>query len=403
MSTIPAPPSPGPATRRESLRLYLAAILLVLLASAILLALAFGYIVRPVLLPINGRATLGPPVCGAWQVSTGPHVLFGPPADHVSGVVVAAADDAWAVGHTGQRRGAYQTLIRHWDGAAWTDSPHPADLSGEDVLSAVAARAPDDVYAVGGGRQGPLVLHWDGAAWARTPPIAAVPADGALYAVAAAAAGDVWAAGGVPAGSGVRTLLLHETGTAWQAVPSPDAGAIRGLAVAGPDDVWAAGNGLLHWDGRAWQAGPDLSALLGTNALAGVAATGPDDVWVAGAERAPTPPLAHWNGREWRRVPVPPLSAAGVYLSSIAAVAPNDVWVAGAQEDESGTGRLLLLHWDGAAWQAVPLAGPLADNRFLDVAAVPGGIWTAGIAGQHEDGPYYALLGHLTRRPCPAP
>jgi hypothetical protein len=198
-------------------------------------------------------------------------------------------------------------------------------------------------------------------------------------------------------------LLLHGNGTIWQVAPSPDAGAIRGLAVAGPDDVWAAGNGLLHWDGHAWQAESDLTPLLGTNALAGVAATGPQDVWVAGAERAAAPPLAHWNGREWRRVPVPPLAAAGVYLSSIAAVDPNDVWVAGAQEDDSGAGRLLLLHWDGAGWQAVPLAGPLADNRFLDVAAHAGGIWTAGIAGQHEDGPYYPLLGQLTRRPCTTP
>jgi hypothetical protein len=390
-------------TRRERVRFQLAAVLLVLLAVAVLLALALAYFMRPVILPINGRATLGPPVCGGWQVSTGPRGLFGPPEDHISGVAVAAADDAWAVGHSGLRRGTYRTLIRHWDGTAWTDSPHPADRSGDDVLSAVSARAPDDVYAVGGSRQGPLVLHWDGAGWTHIPPITAIPADGALYAVAAPAAGEVWAAGGVPAGGGVRTLLVHGTGTTWQAVPSPDAGAIRGLAVAGPDDVWAAGNGLLHWDGRAWQAGPDLTPLLGTGALAGVAATGPDDVWVAGAERAPTPPLAHWNGREWRRVPVPPGAAAAVYLSSIAAVAPNDVWVAGAQEDESGAGRLLLLHWDGAGWQAVPLPGPLADNRFLDVAAAPGGVWTAGIAGQHEDGPYYALLGHLTRRPCPAP
>jgi hypothetical protein len=375
----------------------------VLLVGAVLLALALTYFMRPVIFPIQGRATLGPPVCGAWQVSTGPRVVFGPPEDHVSGVAVAAADDAWAVGHSGSRRGAYQTLIRHWDGSTWTDRPHPADRSGVDMLNAVTARAPAAVYAVGGGRQGPLILHWDGGGWTRIPQIAAAPADGALYAVAATAAGDVWAAGGVAAGGGVHTLLLRGNGTAWQVVPSPDAGAIRGLAVAGPADVWAAGNGLLHWDGRAWRAGPDLSALLGTNALAGVAATGADDVWVAGAESAPAPPLAHWNGREWRRVPVPPLPAAAVYLSSIAAVAANDVWVAGAQEDESGAGRLLLLHWDGAAWQAVPLAGPLADNRFLDVAAAPGGVWTAGIAGQHEDGPYYALLGHLTRRPCPAP
>lgn len=67
-----------------------------------------------------------------------------------------ADDDVWAVGAGG--------TALHFDGSSWTRIPiaTSADLRG------VAARSPNDVWAVGftsGGGSAPNVFHWDGVEW----------------------------------------------------------------------------------------------------------------------------------------------------------------------------------------------------------------------------------------------
>jgi hypothetical protein len=68
------------------------------------------------------------------------------------------------------------SAVAHWNGSSWTLTSVasmllPADGS-LDVVKAIVAESPDNVYAVGGGNAhsdlGPVVvLHWDGRAWTR--------------------------------------------------------------------------------------------------------------------------------------------------------------------------------------------------------------------------------------------
>src|SRR5437016_5939752 len=64
---------------------------------------------------------------------------------------------------------ASRTLAYHWDGTAWTRSPtpNPAGPAQGNQLDAAAARATNDVWAVGGDSypEVSLVLHWNGSTW----------------------------------------------------------------------------------------------------------------------------------------------------------------------------------------------------------------------------------------------
>ena len=60
-------------------------------------------------------------------------------------MTILAANDAWAVGHVND-----QTLTIHWNGTAWSIIPSPNPGISFNNLAAVAAIAPNDVWAVGG-------------------------------------------------------------------------------------------------------------------------------------------------------------------------------------------------------------------------------------------------------------
>jgi hypothetical protein len=100
--------------------------------------------------------------------------------------------DAWAVGGAS---------IEQWNGSVWSIVPSPtpgADLG----LSGIAARGPDDVYAVGdnipsvnGGTVQGVILRWNGSAWS----VDSDPTDGSYSplfgAAAVSGAANEWAVG----------------------------------------------------------------------------------------------------------------------------------------------------------------------------------------------------------------
>lgn len=61
-----------------------------------------------------------------------------------------APNNVWAVGYE-QRGPNARTLIEHWNGVSWsvTSSPNAHQNVDSNVLSAVAADTPNDVWAVG--------------------------------------------------------------------------------------------------------------------------------------------------------------------------------------------------------------------------------------------------------------
>ncbi|HET7247457.1 MAG TPA: hypothetical protein VFJ07_21785, partial [Streptosporangiaceae bacterium] len=100
-----------------------------------------------------GPATASAAAC---QASSGPSAWGGPPppspgtADNgFNGVTVLSPCDAWAVGFDQDTGGLDQTLIEHWDGAAWTVVPSPNVPGLNNELNAVRAGSPADIWAAG--------------------------------------------------------------------------------------------------------------------------------------------------------------------------------------------------------------------------------------------------------------
>ena len=121
----------------------------------------------------------------------------------------------------------------------------------ESELYAVSAAGPDDIWAVGQSYNflagETLVEHWDGAAWAVVPSLDDVPPFTALYGVLALGPNNVWAVGSTydPVVVDYKTLTEHWDGSSWTVVSSPNPGPIYDqlFGVAGFEGgaVWAVG------------------------------------------------------------------------------------------------------------------------------------------------------------------
>ena len=259
----------------------------------------------------------------------------------------ASANDVWAVGH-----GCYSnnTLVEHWTGSAWRIVSSPSFATGGDgvfnTLNGVAALAAGDVWAVGShtaanGAYVTLVERWNGASWN----VVASPSPNAtvniLNAVAAAGPNDVWAVG-YQNGSGSQPLIEHWNGTAWNVVPSParpSGSVLNAVTALSPSDVWAVGSQsatsgapltlVEHWDGTAWRVvpSPNLSTSYGSsNVLRGVTATSSTEVFAVGMfQNAGTNYHQHrtltlrWNGTAWSVTSSPSPGQSGE-LNAVAAL-----------------------------------------------------------------------------------
>jgi hypothetical protein len=84
------------------------------------------------------------------------------------GITATSASDAWAVGSFSPSPGE---IVEHWDGATWAASALPP--GGAPQLRGVVAVSTNDVWAVGYHAPGTtlvtLVRHWDGTAWSIVP------------------------------------------------------------------------------------------------------------------------------------------------------------------------------------------------------------------------------------------
>lgn len=325
----------------------------------------------------------------------GPVAMTTPEDSQLNGVATISQSDAWAVGFHGH---PFATLTMHWDGASWTMVPSPNGTVHRNVLYAVSATGPEDVWAVGyqyvDANQGgvALVEHWDGHAWSMVP--AHAGGSSVLYGVKAFAPDDVWAVGSRGSYPPEVTLTEHWDGNAWTVVPSPSPGVADRLhAVDGTSglDVWAVGSTyrsaptahglILHWDGAAWTrerggAGPDgvYTFLLATTAITA------GDAWAMG-ETGPSldgyvPVLTHWNGSRWDPVPGP-AAAQAPRIFGADAVGPGDVWAVGGRD--SAYGGLSLLRWDGARWTREPTHDPRGGETLEAVSLLPTGDgWAVG-------------------------
>jgi hypothetical protein len=173
-----------------------------------------------------------------------------------SGVAAVASNDVWAVGSTGS-----QPLIEHWDGMSWSVISSKK-LAHGGSLSAVTAISTNNVWAVGdsGNLSVDLIEHWDGTSWSVVSSTAFNGSLDVIYAVSADGPNDVWAVGN-------PGLILHFDGTSWSRTILPPARyggpALFGVGALAPSNVWVVGmirpsaslewHGLVeHWNGTNW-------------------------------------------------------------------------------------------------------------------------------------------------------
>lgn len=302
-----------------------------------------------------------------WRIVPSPNIIGNRVQNDLRGVAAIAPDDVWAVGATVDPNISFgwKTLILHWDGTEWSIVPSPnlSEPGTCNSLQAVAAISSDDVWAVGGIPQQycanakAILMHWDGAAWTIVP----APAETALwyastrYGIAAVASNDVWTTGDAEP--------FHWDGTQWSVVAGAQDFAGKAAAAAA-NSVWTVGSyteydGYIdsgpfakasRWDGTAWR-WTNPQSPTGNDAFSGVAAIAPNDVWAVGRSGQFTL-TEHWDGANWSVVP----SANGnqnpgsnlVVANSLvaaAAVSSTNVWAVGYFVDNSGLSHALILQY----------------------------------------------------------
>jgi hypothetical protein len=312
--------------------------------------------------------------------------------------------------------------MEHWDGTHWQVVPGPSPSIGTSMLNGVAARAADDVWAVGYYYPScptcpaeSLLEHWDGATWTLVAAPHAGTRDNVLQHVLILAPDDAWAVGGSYTNTGIEALLLHWDGTVWTIVPSPTVGEAILYQVAGvaADDVWAVGytpcSGcsaqtlVLHWDGTVWSIVPSPNIPQAHNELTAVTMITATDGWAVGqaAYPGPTQPLIlHWDGVQWSIVPTSRISHDILY--GVAARAADDVWAVGSTQQVSGVEQTLALHWDGVAWTAVSSPSPGSfQSRFTGVALTQATAWAVGL--YRDPTTIYQTLAARYTGLCPTP
>ncbi len=336
-------------------------------------------------------------------------------------------------------------LILHWDGKSWQNTPSPNVNLGtlSSRLYSVSAVSANDIWAVGSYSDAnspemeleanigqAVVLHWDGSAWKFVSNLPTTGKVSSLDAVAAIAPDDVWAAGYYTIYGSVdsngkpipHALFLHWDGKAWteptNSLITPPKGWVYGLEAISSNDIWAVGLGwkdlltqgsdepfVSHWDGTTWQQQTPPSNSTGSLYLKNIAASSKDDVWVVGADQYGDSGVAHiryshWDGKRWTDNPsfLPAESSVVslMFLYDVVARASNDVWAVGYQAPLNGqidnSSNPMLIHWDGYSLSYVQnpathvpsgsdsQAAPKKKVTYLtSIAAVKGGdIWAVG-------------------------
>jgi hypothetical protein len=172
----------------------------------------------------------------AWGSVALPDPNFTPGVDQ--SISASSASDIWVVGSTvNTTTGVTAGEALHFNGTAWSVVPMPLGAG------AVTDISPHDAWAVGGAS----IQQWNGNAWSIVP--SPTPgADLGLTGVAARGPNDVYAVGdNIPSVNGgtVQGVILRWNGSTWSADSDPTDGTYSPLfaaaAVSGAPNEWAVG------------------------------------------------------------------------------------------------------------------------------------------------------------------
>ena len=259
------------------------------------------------------------------------------------------------------------TASAAWTGAqplTWTFADPPITTA-RPSQNALAALAPDSVWAVGRDSTGAIATHWDGTSWTPAP----VTEMTWLSDVSFTGPSAAWAVGG-----GVKpgANAARWDGSAWSAVltPMPDAGdrrpSLNSVDTLGASHAWAVGNTgavgipdgvafLERWDGGAWTlVEPDVPDDVTAFSLSDVNVVAADDAWAVGTAytgETARPLVLHYDGEGWSVQDVPGQEGGNLTATTVSGgvvYASGFMSVGGAVD-----ARPLLLRLAGGAWTPV--------------------------------------------------
>ena len=301
-------------------------------------------------------------------------------ANGLDAVRAVSSTNAWAVGdYVSDTTGAYETLILHWNGTAWSKVASPNPSATENYLDGVtiSSTSARSGWAVGDFYNGKtkdydtLAVRWNGSTWSHVASPSPSSSENYLNSVRAPSPTNAWAVGYSYTGTRDVTLIEHWNGTAWSKVGSPNTGSSDNLLYAtsgvSPSNGWAVGNYLsgsvndtlaLHWNGTVWSRVATPSPSSTENFLFAMRARSATDAWAVGEDVDNVTSdyvtlVVHWNGTKWTRTPTPSPGTLEDELTGVTATSSMNAWAVGWYETSADDPMTMILHWDGTAWSAV--------------------------------------------------
>ncbi|MDQ2905196.1 MAG: hypothetical protein ABI456_23940 [Ktedonobacteraceae bacterium] len=335
-------------------------------------------------------------------------------------MLVLSNSNIWAVTYFPSQS---QMLALHWNGTKWSSVPIPAPAG--SGLGKLAALSPSNIWAVGdtGYTNGPgestpmshtLIEHWNGTRWSQTPSPDLLPATlNTLQDVSVVAPDDVWAVGaaGLTGRSGYDSttspLLEHWDGARWRLVQLPGihSAGLNSIVALNANDIWVAGSSsvsdgsaqsqsplLAHWNGQNWS---QVSSHAINNGASGrvlkITTDASHHLWALGVDQNGLPLLLRLSNGQWTSLPVPATPAPSatstfeIQFGGIYAASPQDIWLAGRTVQFSGSGPStpLIEHWDGHQWLEVAERSQ-AQATLQAISISAGTVWVSGVVDSSE-------------------
>ncbi len=326
---------------------------------------------RPTRTSTRAQTASSLPCTSSWMADQPPDYAGG--RNVLTGIAAIAPNDIWAVGYfVYLSTDLYQTLADHWDGSTWTVVPTPNLGAGNNVLTAVTVIGPNDVWAVGywtpnniAGKAQPLTEHWNGNSWSVVPAPPRTSISAALYGVGSDGWNDVWAVG-IAANTQYKghPYVLRWNGSSWSVATAPTPQVRTG--------------------------GLDLSGLNAVKVLAA------NDVWAVGdgldyTGTTPSSPdtafIEHWDGVNWSHFAVS-AHPNGDFLIDVQGTA-SDLWAVGGQAQALGSAsdNVLIEHWTGTGWTDVVGVTPDLSANLLGIGYLgPNNVFAVGASAYASPG-----------------
>ncbi len=310
--------------------------------------------------------------------------------DYLFSVACTSSAQCFAVGYYGNGADyAEQTLIKQWDGSAWSVYASPNSSTATTDLFSVTCGTSTQCFAVGryqtstsGDRT--LIEQWNGSSWSILTSPASQTTNNRLNNVSCPAATNCFAVGDYFNGNNYQTLIEHWNGTSWSIVPSPNFGALLdnqlyGVTCTSATQCFAVGfysNGysnrtlIERWDGTSWSIVPSPNSALGSGTLDdlySVTCTSATDCFAVGYYYDGSyykTLIEHWDGTSWSIVTSANSSTTPEnYLYGVTCISAMDCFAVGNHGYYSAGGYALIEHWDGTSWSIV--ADPNTPNTYL--------------------------------------